>query len=1298
MKNNEASTDLQQDIEAFDAYLKTLDADERAAHAFTHPYIPDAVWPLKTKGAELGISGDLIHEGADGLPIVIPASAHVQEGDVIKVYWDEEQVWTHKVRPGQVGQTLTFNIPSQDIPTGITELYYSVTRAHTDVEVRSARLNVLVRFNYPGEDASRHDELSAPHASHDTLDVDSKGVQISIPVYAKMRQFDRIHLSWSGRMLEHEVKRRELGKAVIIDIPDDVVAACSETDVNISYYVVDEVGNESADWSSDTVIVSQLATGLPAPFVVAPPTGKPVFRLKPNEPGSAGLRVEIDPPTEGFPLEGHIQAVWTAQNAQGETRVIQLGSQPVMRAHRTVIFELPADYLHTLWGGHGTASYTLVQGTQTKMSRRTRVDFIGASFTLPPPCLNGISQGHIEADLDPVIVVIPASANLQIDDLVTLTWRGIQPDGTLVLHKPAALRISSAQVGRQAVFRLDNATVLLPLDGGVLNIDYVVTRGQSQLQSDTALLDVGELLETLASPSLEPDPVDEVVDPALAAYAAGVDVIVPLPATLNAPYEVEMEWSTSDGEVYLDTQHVSESGASTIRFQIPYVQLEPGLTRALDVAVYYRIIRTGLPDLVSQDLDLVLSKQPRLDLPAPVVNELQQDVLDPVNLTHGATVTIPASADLRPGDKVILYWDGDQPNSVTEIYDAVAQGEEGQSRTLPVDLGHVLASENGEVDLQYEIIRFEHRRPSDWSDLFSFRVQRGPLPLAVIAEALEDKINPLDIKGPFTIVIATAAKLALGDELTLKIEGLASSSVQTITRTIKADEVGLPLRVAGTLDILHANLNHGLKLSYHIKRVDGRMEQSPERLYSISQLVSNEPLRVMGARYNIDLRADITPPRRLTAVHAVTSIPLIAEWRYSGEVDWVPGQTWHDTQPERILEVRTRAKSLMLNAVNLTGNHLGFLAMLETPVPGRYGVQAWGSIDAAPSFDDVTDIAISGGAMAVRRLDDSITCWGNENYGGLMRPLDVRRRDFLKLRSNYYAFAALYGSGPDDQRLTSWGERSNGGLIPQEILDLRDVIDIVASVYAFAAVRRNGRLVAWGNESHGGRLPEAYKAFDDIVDVQGGGYGFIAKRLTRDGHNKVFSWGNAAGAGDMPVSIYQREDIESIEAKNLFAYCLLTRQGQVLAFGIRAYGGSVPPEIARLTDIVEVTATRSAFCARRRNGHVVAWGLAAGGGSLPGDVARRADVIQVAATNSAFAALFADGSVRCWGDAAAGGNASAHAGQLKDVNAIYGNFSAFTALTHDGRVLSWGDRSYGGSNVSAQSKLIQKLRTQHTAS
>lgn len=216
MVDNTAEAGLQQDIDDFNDYLNKLDPNRLSASPLGHVYIPDAVRPLKTKGADVGVSGDLINEGSAGLPVVIQSYSKMQVDDVIKIYWDDDLVWTHKVRAGQDGQPLTFNIPTEDIPAGITELYCSVTPVDSESEEQSPHLSVLVRLNYPGENAANEDSLAPPLVSHDKIELDSQGVQVTIPVYSKMRRYDRIYLSWSDHTLEHEVKSNEVGKAVVM--------------------------------------------------------------------------------------------------------------------------------------------------------------------------------------------------------------------------------------------------------------------------------------------------------------------------------------------------------------------------------------------------------------------------------------------------------------------------------------------------------------------------------------------------------------------------------------------------------------------------------------------------------------------------------------------------------------------------------------------------------------------------------------------------------------------------------------------------------------------------------------------------------------------------------------------------------------------------------------------------------------------------------------------------------------------------------------------------------------------------
>ncbi|WP_160286283.1 RCC1 domain-containing protein [Pseudomonas knackmussii] len=148
-------------------------------------------------------------------------------------------------------------------------------------------------------------------------------------------------------------------------------------------------------------------------------------------------------------------------------------------------------------------------------------------------------------------------------------------------------------------------------------------------------------------------------------------------------------------------------------------------------------------------------------------------------------------------------------------------------------------------------------------------------------------------------------------------------------------------------------------------------------------------------------------------------------------------------------------------------------------------------------------------------------------------------------------------------------------------------------------------------------------------------------------------------------------------------------EGNMVAWGDAANGGSVPPTIATMTDVVELTATGEAMAARRANGTAVAWGRSAQGGTVPGEVNAALDIVQVvgnrpttsAATGTpprAFAALRATRQVVAWGNTTVGGSVPSEMASLNDIVQLVGGGKAIAALRETGHVLAWGDQTAGG--------------------
>jgi len=175
----------------------------------------------------------------------------------------------------------------------------------------------------------------------------------------------------------------------------------------------------------------------------------------------------------------------------------------------------------------------------------------------------------------------------------------------------------------------------------------------------------------------------------------------------------------------------------------------------------------------------------------------------------------------------------------------------------------------------------------------------------------------------------------------------------------------------------------------------------------------------------------------------------------------------------------------------------------------------------------------------------------------------------------------------------------------------------------------------------------------------------------------VVAWGDEDSGGSVPSDIAGLTDIVSVMGGGNAAAALRSN-GSVVAWGDEDFGGSVPSDIAGLTDIVSVSATLTAFAALRSNGSVVAWGYTEDGSDVPSDIAGLTDIVSVSATLAAFAALRSNGSVVAWGNVANGGSVPSGIAALTDIVSVAGAGGAgrsFAALRSNGSVVTWPNSS-----------------------
>lgn len=418
--------------------------------------------------------------------------------------------------------------------------------------------------------------------------------------------------------------------------------------------------------------------------------------------------------------------------------------------------------------------------------------------------------------------------------------------------------------------------------------------------------------------------------------------------------------------------------------------------------------------------------------------------------------------------------------------------------------------------------------------------------------------------------------------------------------------------------------------------------------------------KIMGARTN-NTSSWLYARKKLVALDSQTLTPVEVQWRYENETESQTGKYFSDIDPNQRIITTLGSESITLNIANISSDGASVVAIKKDGKATAFVSASEGGV--MPEFTENHNIRLATGGssslLAVNKENELFT-WGNNEDGVLNTPDGLTEMNIQQIKGGSRAICVLGKNGD----IKVWGDEAQ--LPPADIATLTDVKNIYAG-FDFALLRENGKVTSWGSSTSS--VPSDITELDDIVDVAAGGYGFSAIREYTV--RKVVTWGSKYYDMNVPDNIAALEDIEKI-IPSLDFFVALRANGSVVAWGTNKYGcGQVPPDIAALTDIVDVqVAGETAVAVLRQNGTVMAWG-----GPISSAVpAGLNDVIALSGIRGAFAALKSNGTVVGWGLYATEGMEE----QLTNVCGVYSNSNSFWALKEDDTVVVWGDKAWGG--------------------
>lgn len=610
----------------------------------------------------------------NGLQVYIEKWGRMGIGDRVSVQLNGTEVNSELIQPGEVDQRVTTFVPFSNLdPDEPRNTLHYVLRRLGQVEESSVPISLYVKLERPGgrdEDGSLpgHTELkfSLPRdIVQNGVDAEAAkaGVPITIDAYPNMAWRDIIKVSWGGHFIFHEVEEQEVGSAVTVIADESIITAAGDSDDN-GLAVTYEVYDLVENRSEDWAKEVRIKVDAGNSLLDAPFVKEAVFYTLDLD------KLGNNPAT--------VQVAGRSQRAMG-----MLSADEQKEEDRKAEQEKASIVATMTPASLGRANLEQVMETNAVYAEGDQIIVRVQGTTL-----EGFA---VDYEAEPVnfdygrIYEIPVE-NQIIRSLaktqVVFSYRLRHPDGTELKSKGGFIQIVGEPVRLAAPIAKDLVQGALDPDLAATTIE--IPWDDSMEQGDVVIVRwIGK----------RPD--HSVYDPELP-----VRIISRVDAQNQRPLSV-----TVPG------QHLKTIEGGTLEL---YYQLEKEINGAI-------VLRESI------HLPLISIGEPRAELPAPIVSDVADGVMDPD--LELATLTVDPYRGMAVGDEVFRQWKGSKtgpdplPDSIkvtTRLLD--------KPLTFYIDgVDFIKPNEGGDVAASYWVIRAPGNTRSD-SDLTTFSVG-APVPL-----------------------------------------------------------------------------------------------------------------------------------------------------------------------------------------------------------------------------------------------------------------------------------------------------------------------------------------------------------------------------------------------------------------------------------------------------------------------------------------------------------------------------------------------------------------------------------------
>ncbi|RMQ49539.1 Ig-like domain-containing protein [Pseudomonas cichorii] len=424
-------------------------------------------------------------------------------------------------------------------------------------------------------------------------------------------------------------------------------------------------------------------------------------------------------------------------------------------------------------------------------------------------------------DRDAVVQIYVMGAPFALGDTVTLTWTGTPVTGA-PLSRTQDITLNNIPAILEP--RVANADIRAIRDGNA-EASYVLNKlndtppqsskrafarisGRVPLPMPLVLETVGNLLD----PDLERAHVEIPVYPVM---DSGDLIVVLWVGTLQngSPYTHEAEHIVTGNEV-----------DKPVQIPVPSQHIAPLNNGTLDVS--YRVASDALAPMdirVSEHLKLLVAS-PYAELPAPSVDEAQDNQLDPETVPYHATLRVPYTATVT-GDILTWYWQAETPDGSASDWIPITSPIAGKPVTFNIHASLIEPSIDSLVRITYSL-KLASTGQYRYSHVLELTIGKilGELPAPVVLEANAGQLDPMQAVDGATVRVKYDG-MAVQDVITMSWKGSVGSGSPADQQRPGNQSGQVDFSVAAA--VVGANIDLEVSIQYGVKRNSTQKDSEP---------------------------------------------------------------------------------------------------------------------------------------------------------------------------------------------------------------------------------------------------------------------------------------------------------------------------------------------------------------------------------------------------------------------------------------------------------------------------------------